>query len=163
MESPADLINLVRINVEHRTIEADTWLTGLSPWYRTACAAIIRHWSRMLTLQCTRNDPHEWLDHIRHAATRLTTPTVSTLYARGIIEWRHPRAHAEDEPHTGICWVGDASGGIGGTYLCWVDLFNLSCLGGAHWTRDLSTIRPCGGAAEDIVAHVMHQIALEGT
>jgi len=160
--SVASLSELVQVDTERRTIDAEAWLASLSPWYRAACAAIVRHWARMLALPCVSGAPDGWLRHIREAVARLTEPTVGVRRARGVIEWRHPQARPDDEPHTGICWVGDASGGIGGTYLCWVSLFNLACLGGPHWTRDLAAIAPLGGAAEDIVAHVAYRLALEG-
>lgn len=161
-EHPA-LVDFTRlVDVERRTIDADAWLSSLSPWYRAACSAIVGHWARILALPRVVGDADAWLRDLRGAAARLTAPTVGVRRARGVVEWRHPRDRPEDGPLTGICWMNDASSGLGGAYLCWTSLSNLVCLGGPHWTRDLSTITPRGGAAEDIVAHVTYRLAMEG-
>lgn len=160
------LRELVRVDVERQTIDADAWLAYLSPWYRAACAGIVRHWDRMLTLRSalggSRVEPDEWIGNIWRAAARLTEPTTGTRSARGVIEWRHPDDRLMEYCSVGICWVGDAERGLSGTYLCWTNLFNLGSLGGPHWQRDLSDVTPLGGAAEDIVAYVAGRVALEG-
>src|SRR5512137_208385 len=121
MESPAgpaDLTRLVRIDVQRRTIEADAWLTGLSPWYRSACAAIIRHWSRMLALPCRtppRGSPHQRSAPAMHGASS------SSATPRHVQKTSPTRASAG--------WETPVEGSGAPT---WVDLFNLSCLGGAH-------------------------------
>lgn len=157
-----DPAELVHVDTERRTIDADAWLAALSPWYRAACAGIVRHWARILTLPSVSSKPDEWLSLLRRSAGALTAPTVGTRAARGVIEWRHPEDRLKADCITALCWVGDASRGLGGTYLCWTALENLMCLGGACWDRDLSTLTPLGGAAEDIVAYVAYQLALEG-
>jgi hypothetical protein len=156
-----DLRRLVQVDVERQTIDADRWIASLSDWYRAAATGIVRHWQGILDV--TRGDgrPQSWVEHLCEAAGRLTAPAVGVRHARGAIEWRHPSAPLES-PICGVCWVGDASGGIGGTYLCWTSLTNLGCPGGAHWTRDLRCVTPLGGAAESIVAYVAHRCAVEG-
>lgn len=165
MNHPRDLVNLVRVDVGRQTIDASAWLAAVSPWHRAACAAIARHWAGILALEVyaeSEKDPREWIDRIRGAAARLSPPAAGLRHARGVVEWRHPESRPEDPPSTGICWVGDASGGLGGFYLCWTHLWNLECLGGCHWARDLCEFTPLGGAAEDVVAHVAYRLALEG-
>jgi hypothetical protein len=158
MEDLTNLTSHVRVNIERRTIDADAWLASLSPWYRPACAAIVHHWEQRLL----ENRVDDCLRNIQRAATTLSPPAAGIRRSRGVVEWRHPQARPEDDPSTGICWIGDASGVLGGIYLCWVPLFHLDGLGGVHWTRALSEFTPRGGAAEDVIVYVLHQLALEG-
>lgn len=159
MEDLTDLTSRVRVDIERGTINADDWLASLSPWYRPACAAIVHHWERLLG-NLAPSRVNECLRNIQRAAATLSPPAAGIRRSRGVVEWRHPQARPEDDPSTGICWVGDASRGLGGIYLCWVPLFNLDGLGGASWTRNLSEFTPRGGAAEDVVAYVLANVAM---
>jgi hypothetical protein len=162
MEDLTDLTSLVHVDIERKNIDADAWLASLSPWYRPACAAIVHHWERMLE-DLDPSQSNNCLRNIQRAAATLSPPAAGIRRSRGVVEWRHPQARPEDDPSIGLCWVGDASSGTGGIYLCWVPLFRLDVLGGAHWTRALAEFTPRGGGAEDVVAYVLHQLALEGS
>lgn len=59
------------------------------------------------------------------------------------------------DPFYGLCWVSE----IDSTCLCWTDLLHLACLGGHDTTPQLANVSPLGPAAEEIVAHVLHQQA----
>jgi hypothetical protein len=149
---------LVHVDVERRTIDAAPWLASIPVWYRAAAAGIVQHWAGILELSCVRaGTPAEWILDIRHAARHLTPPCVGAARARGIIEWRHPQDRLSDDPIYGLCWVDR----VDGTSLCWTHLANLACLGGCHTTRELTDITPLGCAAEEIVALLHYQIALQ--
>lgn len=154
----ATIAQLVHVDVERRTINVAPWLASIPVWYRAAAAGIVCHWARILELPVVRaGTAEDWILRIRRAARRLTPPGVSPARARGIIEWRRPADRLSNDPIYGMCWTDH----VDGTYLCWTDLGNLECMGGPHMTRDLTSVTPLGGAAEDIVAYVNHHNRME--
>lgn len=76
---------------------------------------------------------------------------------RGWIEWRHPLDSPDVEPTLGWCVAGNASGGLGGWWLCWTPLA-INGLGGMHWTRDLSGFTPLGPSARAILDFVRERL-----
>jgi len=145
----------VVVDVASRTIDASAWLASISDWHRPAVTRIVAYWADVLAspLGGGRNVEY-WVGQLYRSATLLTEATVGVRRLRGV---------AEVQGRPGICWVGDAAGGLGGTYLCWTSLFHGS-LYGASWMRERSLVdvRPIGSAAEEIVAHVVYRIAVEG-